>query len=215
MGDKNPKVDQYLSTVNNWRNELSLLREVVRDSELTEELKWGAPCYTYQTKNIAILGGFKEYFSIGFFKGALMKDPKGILLKQGANSRSARIIRFTSGDEIGENKTAIKAYIREAIEIEKSGLKVDLPEADILDGPEEFQAKLEEDAAFRTAFGSLTPGRQRGYLLHFAGAKQAKSRIARIEKCMPRIFAGKGLHDCTCGLSKKMPTCDGSHKQFK
>lgn len=215
MGEKNPQVDQFLSGVKQWKKEFTKLREIVLETDLTEELKWRAPCYADEGKNIVILGGFKAFCSISFFKGALLKDPKGVLVKQGENTRSARIMRFTSEQDIVALNATIQAYILEAIEVEKSGEKVVLDQDSEIETPDEFQKRLDNDPALLAAFDTLTPGRRRAYLLHFSGAKQSKSREARIEKCLSRIFDGKGLHDCTCGLSNRMPTCDGSHKQLK
>ncbi|PQO41058.1 DUF1801 domain-containing protein [Blastopirellula marina] len=215
MGEKNPQVDQFFSGVKQWKKELTRLREIVLETKLTEELKWRAPCYTDLGKNIVILGGFKAFCSLNFFKGALLKDPQGVLVRQGENTRSARIMRFTSEEEIVTLKATIKAYIREAINVEKSGEKVALDQDSEIETPDEFQKRLDDDSALRAAFEALTPGRQRAYLLHFSGAKQSKSRESRIDKCLSRIFDGKGLHDCTCGLSNRLPTCDGSHKQLK
>ncbi len=212
--DKNPKVDQYLSEIKRWGEELRALRTLVLDAGMVEELKWRAPCYTFRNSNVVILGSYKEYCAISFFKGALLKDPHAVLIKQGENSRSARIIRFTSMREMTKLQPTVKAYLQEAIEIEKAGLKIEFQQESELKMPEEFSRKLNDDPAMRAAFEALTPSRQRGYLLHFSGAKQAKSREARIEKCLSRILDGKGLQDCTCGLSKRMPNCDGSHKQL-
>lgn len=214
MAEMNPQVEQYLREVKQWQPELTELRKIVLEAGLTEELKWRSPCYTHNKKNIAILGGFKEHCVLSFFQGALLTDPKKVLVKPGENTRAARVIPFTCVPEIFQLKTTIHAYLREAIELEKAGQKVDLAEDAAQPMPVELEARLESDPVLRTAFEALTPGRQRGYLLHFGGAKQSKSREARIEKCVSRILAGKGLRDCTCGLSKRMPNCDGSHKQL-
>ncbi len=195
MSKPNPKVDFYFVKAKEWFEEVAKLRTIALDSGLTEELKWGVPCYTLQNSNIVIIHDFKEYCAYLFMKGALMKDPKGILIQQTENVQSARQIRFTSVREITKLTPALKAYIQEAIEIEKSGLKVERKKTADFAVPEEFQVKLDESPALRTAFEALTPGRQRGYLLHFAGAKQSKTRTSRIEKCIPQIFEGKGLDD--------------------
>ena len=168
---------------------------IVLDCGLTEELKWGKPCYTFQKSNIVLIHGFKEYCALLFFKGALLKDAKGILIQQTENVQAARQIRFTNVREIVEMEPILKAYIHEAIEVEKAGLKVKLKKTTEFKIPEEFQNKLDEIPALKTAFAALTPGRQRAYLLYFSGAKQSKTRESRVEKCMPQILKGKGLDD--------------------
>jgi uncharacterized protein YdeI (YjbR/CyaY-like superfamily) len=188
----NAKVDGFLRKAKKWREEFERLRKVCLDCGLTEELKWGKPCYSHQGSNIVLIHGFKHYFALLFFKGALLKDPNGILKKFGW--QAARRIPFTNVREIGEMESVLKAYIHEAIEAEKAGLKVILkknPEPI----PEELQNKLDEIPALKAAFKALTPGRQRGYILYFSGAKQSKTRESRIRKCMPQILKGKGLND--------------------
>ena len=208
----NSKVDEFLNKVTKWHDELVQLRAIVLECQLTEELKWGVPCYTFQKANIVLIHGFKEYCALLFMKGALLNDSNGILIQQTENVQSGRQIRFTSLEEIVEQEAILKAYIYEAIEVEKAGLKVAIkPHADYVI-PEEFQLKIDKNQALKTAFESLTPGRQRAYILHFSGSKQAKTREARIENYMQRILIGKGLNDCICGMSKRMPNCDGSHK---
>lgn len=204
----NPDADTYFSEgcgrcplggtpgckVHKWTGELEQLRSIVLDCGLTEERKWGVPCYTYQNHNVVIIGAFKDYCALSFFKGALLNDASGILRKPGKNTQSGRIIPFTERKEIAAMETLLKTYIHEAIEVEKARLKMDFkknPEP----VPEELQDKLEEIPALRTAFEALTPGRQRGYILHFSGARQSATRKSRIEKCIPKIFSGKGLHD--------------------
>ncbi|HBL45827.1 YdeI/OmpD-associated family protein [Gimesia sp.] len=210
----NPDVDEYLSKARQWQEELVTLRAIVLDTPLTEEWKWRAPCYTFQKKNVALIGAFKDNCVLSFFKGALLKDDLGILTKPGENTQAGRVVRFTSLQEIIELEPVLKAYIAEAIEVEKAGLKVDVKkEAEPI--PAEFQKKLDESPALQTAFEALTPGRQRGYLMHFSAAKQSKTREARVEKYIPQILDGKGIHDCTCGLSQKLPACDGSHKSIR
>jgi uncharacterized protein YdeI (YjbR/CyaY-like superfamily) len=189
----NPKVDAYLEREKTWREEFEALRAIIRDFDLAEDFKWGHPCYALDKTNIVLMHGFKEYCALLFFKGALMKDPGGILIQQTENVQAARQIRFTSADEIKRMANSLKSYIQEAIEVEKAGLKVEFKKE--FDIPEEFQAKLDEHADLKTAFEALTPGRQRAYLLHFAGAKQAKTREARIEKYIPQILEGKGIDD--------------------
>ena len=208
----NPKVDDFLSKIEKWQPELEKLRSIILDCGLTEELKWGVPCYTFKNSNVILLGGFKEWCVISFLKGVLLHDEKNILVSAGENSQSAKVIKFTNLDEIIEIKSTLKAYIIEAIEVEKLGLKVDLKKDDDLIFVEELQKKLDEDATFKTAFENLTKGRQRGYNMYFSAPKQSKTKEARIEKYTQRILDGKGINDCTCGFSKKMPSCDGSHK---
>src|SRR6266481_3952244 len=188
----NPKVDGYLRNAKKWQKEMETLRRISLDCELTEEVKWGKPCYTFQKSNIVIMQGFKEFCALLFCKGALLKDPNGILKKFGW--QAARRIPFTNVREIVEMEPILKAYIHEAIEAEKAGLKVTLkknPEPI----PEELQNKLDEIPALKAAFEALTPGRQRGYILYFSGAKQSKTRESRVEKCMQQILNGKGLND--------------------
>jgi uncharacterized protein YdeI (YjbR/CyaY-like superfamily) len=214
MSTLHPEVDTFLRTTKQWQDELAELRSVVLETALLEEWKWRQPCYTFEGNNVVILGGFKDHCVLSFFKGALLKDPKGILEKPGENTRAARVVPFTSVAEVKKLAKVLRAYIAEAIEIEKAGLKVDFEEGREVELPAELVAVMDERADFEKAFNALTPGRQRAYLLHFNSAKQSATRTARIEKCMPRIFDGKGLNDCTCGLSKKMPGCDGSHKSL-
>jgi uncharacterized protein YdeI (YjbR/CyaY-like superfamily) len=190
----NPKVDVFLSKAKKCQEEFEKLRMIILDCGLTEELKWGKPCYTFQKSNIVIIQGFKEYCALMFCKGALLNDPNGILKKPGENTQAARQIRFTNVREIVEMEPILKAYIYEAIEAEKAGLKVNFkknPEPT----PEELQNKLDEIPALKTAFDALTPGRQRAYILYFSAAKQSKTRESRVEKCMQQILNGKGLDD--------------------
>ena len=191
----NPKVDVYLSKGKKWQKELKKLRMIILDCQLTEEFKWGIPCYTFQKKNIVVISGLKEYCALGFFKGALLNDAKGILIKPGENTQAVRLIRFTNVREIVEMETILKAYIYEAIEVEKAGLKVNYKKATEFIIPEEFQNKLDEIPALNTAFDALTPGRQRAYILYFSQPKQSKTRESRVEKCMQQILNGKGLDD--------------------
>ena len=192
---RNPKVDALISKSKTWRAAFEALRTIILDCELTEELKWGQPCYTLGKANIVLIHGFKEYCAILFFKGASLKDPDSLLIQQTENVQAARQIRFTSAQEVARMENLLKSYIAEAIEVEKSGLKVDFKETREFSMPEEFKLKLGETPGLKTAFEQLTPGRQRAYLLHFSSAKQAKTREARIEKCLPQILAGKGLDD--------------------
>ena len=195
MNSMNPKVDWFFTKATKWQEEYEQLRTITLDCGLTEELKWGCPCYIFQKTNIVLIHGFKEYAALLFMKGALLKDVKGILVQQTENVQAARQIRFTSVKEIVKIKTIIKAYIKEAIEVEKAGLKVELKKPTEFKMPEEFKNVLDDMPELKTAFYNLTPGRQRGYLLHFSSPKQAKTREARIEKCVQQILNGKGLDD--------------------
>lgn len=191
----NPKVDNFIDKAKKWQKEMEQLRMIVLDCQLTEELKWGVPCYTFQNNNIVLIHGFKEYCALLFFKGALISDANGILIQQTENVQAARQIRFTSLSQIIELEPILKAYIFEAIEIEKAGLKVILKEPKEAAIPEEFQQKLDEIPLLKTAFYNLTPGRQRAYILHFSDSKQSKTRASRVEKCIPQILKGKGLNE--------------------
>lgn len=194
MNSRNSKVDAYFSNAKKWREELKKLRRIVLACQLTEELKWGKPCYTFQDSNIVIIIGFKQYCSLLFCKGALLKDSHGILIKPGESTQAARQIRFTNVREVVKMEPILKAYLREAIEAEKAGLKVTFkknPEPI----PGELQSKLDEIPALKAAFEALTPGRQRAYILYFSAAKQSKTRESRVEKCMRQILKGKGLND--------------------
>jgi uncharacterized protein YdeI (YjbR/CyaY-like superfamily) len=191
----NPKVDFYFNKAGKWQKELEQLRTIALDCQLTEELKWGTPCYMHQKSNIILIHDFKDYCAFLFFKGALLKDTDGILIQQSENVQAARQIRFTNLKEIVGLKKTLKAYIYEAIEIEKAGLKVELKKTADFAVSEEFQKKLNENPTLKKAFEALTPGRQRAYLLHFSQPKQASTRAARVEKAIPQILDGKGLND--------------------
>lgn len=191
----NPEVDFYFNKVKKWQEEIGQLRAIVLDCGLTEELKWGCPCYTFQKNNIVLIHTFKEYCALLFFKGALLQDSNGILVQQTENVQAARQIRFTGIQEIIELDTTLKTYIYEAIEVEKAGLKVELKKTTEFTMSLEFQTKLDEDSTLKTAFYTLTPGRQRAYLLHFSQPIQAKTRESRVEKSMAKILDGKGLDD--------------------
>jgi uncharacterized protein YdeI (YjbR/CyaY-like superfamily) len=195
MNTMNPKVDWYFSKNENWEKEINKLRTIILDCGLTEELKWGCPSYTYEGSNIVLIHVFKEYCAVLFFKGALLNDANGILVQQTANVQSARQIRFTHVKEIVKMEKIIKAYIYEAIEVEKAGLKVKLKKVTEYSMPEEFKKKLDKSKSLKAAFEKLTAGRQRGYLLHFSSAKQSKTREARVEKYLQKILDGKGLDD--------------------
>jgi uncharacterized protein YdeI (YjbR/CyaY-like superfamily) len=191
----NPKVDFYFSKDKTWQAEINKLRTIVLNCGLIEELKWGCPCYTFQNANIVLIHVFKEYCAVLFFKGALLKDPENILIQQTKNVQSARQIRFIHVREIIRMKSVLKAYIYEAIEVEKAGLKVKLKKTSEFKIPAEFQVTLNKVPALKRAFAALTPGRQRAYLLHFSGAKQSETRTSRVEKWMPHILKGKGMDD--------------------
>lgn len=195
MNVTNPKVDAFIARAKQWQVEYEQLRRIVLECGLTEELKWGVPCYTVENSNVVLIHGLKEYCALLFVKGALLKDEKGILIQQTENVQSARQIRFTHVDEIIELEPALKVYIHQAVEVEKAGLKVDFKPTTQFSMPEEFQIRLADDPTLKAAFEALTPGRQRGYLLYFSAPKQSKTRQDRIEKCTPQILAGKGLND--------------------
>ena len=190
-----PKVTSVLKQETKWRAEFDALRAILLGTGLSEDLKWGQPCYALDGKNVALIHGFKEYCAILFMKGALLKDPKNILIQQTKNVQSARQIRFTSLDEVTKLAKTVKAYIHEAIEIERAGLKVELKKAEEFEQPEELETKLAGNAKLRAAFAALTPGRQRGYILYFSQPKLATTRVARVEKHIPRILEGLGLDD--------------------
>jgi uncharacterized protein YdeI (YjbR/CyaY-like superfamily) len=193
--EKNPKVDWYFNKDKQWKDESENLRAIILDCGLTEELRWGKPCYTFEGSNIVLIHGFKEYCAVLFFKGVLLKDPKRVLIQQTENVQSARQIRFTNVREIVAMERVLQAYIKEAIEVEKAGLKVNYKKTADFKVPEEFKSKLDESPALKKAFHGLTPGRQRGYLFYFSQAKQSKTREARVEKWTPQILKGKGMDD--------------------
>jgi len=207
-----PDVEEFFNNQDNWHDELLELRRIALESGLTEQYKWRSPCYTLDGSNIVILAALKACCTMGFFKGALLKDAEQILEKPGDNSRSARVVRLTSLDQIRNIEPALKGCIEEAIAAERAGLKVDTSNAAQPEFPRELHDAFAADPELEPAFSALTPGRQRAFLLQFNSAKQAKTRAARIEKAKPRILAGKGPNDCICGLTKRPPGCDGSHK---
>ena len=195
MNKMNPKVDFFFNKASKWQEEYGLLRTIILGCGLTEELKWGCPCYTYESKNVVLIHGFKEYCALLFMKGSLMHDEKGILIQQTENVQAGRQVRFTCAKEINKLKTTLKAYVHEAIQLEKAGRQVPLKKTADYAVPEEFQNKLDKNAALKKAFKALTPGRQRGYLFYFSAAKQSKTREARIEKYTQHILDGKGIDD--------------------
>ncbi|MEN6571710.1 MAG: DUF1801 domain-containing protein [Anaerolineaceae bacterium] len=195
MTDSNPKVDAFIQRERKWQEEYKALRSILHAFPLTEELKWGVPTYTFQNSNVVLMHGFKEYCALLFPKGVLLKDPAGILIQQTQNVQAARQVRFTNLDEIIELEPVLKAYIAAAIEVEKSGQKVEKKQTADFTVAEEFQCKLDADPNLKAAFEALTPGRQRAYLLYFSSPKLAKTREARVEQAIPRILEGKGLND--------------------
>ena len=194
-GATNPKVDIYISQIKRWQPETEKLRAIMLECGLTEERKWGKPCYVFEQSNIAIIQGFKDYFALLFFKGVLLKDPKGVLVKTGEHTNVGRQLRFKNVSEIVKQKPLVKAYIKQAIDIEKAGLKVDAKSKSEFVLAEEFKNKLSKNTALKAAFTALTPGRQKAYNIYFSQAKQTQTRLARIEKCIPQILKGKGLND--------------------
>ena len=191
----NPKVDWFFAKDTQWQKEYEKLRKIILDCGLVEELKWGCPCYTFENTNIVLIHGFKEYCALLFFKGALLNDPNGILIQQTKNVQSARQIRFTNAKEIVKMEKILKAYVYEAIEVERAGLKVKLKKTSEFKTPEEFQKRLDKSTALKKAFDALTPGRQRAYIFYFSQVKQSKTREARVEKYIKQILSGKGLDD--------------------
>ncbi|MCC7349264.1 MAG: YdeI/OmpD-associated family protein [Phycisphaerales bacterium] len=195
MNTPNPKVDGYIRKNKKWQAELRLLRMILLDTPLIEQIKWRVPCYTFESGNVALLGAFKEYCVLSFVKGALLKDPDHVLVKPGENTRSVRVIRFTDAEQIRSRETLIKDYVDQAIELEMAGQKFDFQNSAPMAIPEELQIKLDRHPDLKVTFNLLTPGRRRAYLLYFSAAKQSKTRTARVEKWVPKILEGKGLHD--------------------
>ena len=206
------KIESYFQENSQWSEKMAALRILLVESGLKEQFKWRVACCVFEGKNIALIGAFKSYCAIGFFKGSLLEDKEKMLVSQTTNVQSSRLLTFNSLHEIELKKEVIKKYIAEAIEIERAGLKVVFKKTAEFQVPDELNVLFEGESEFHQAFNALTPGRQRGYLLHFNGAKQTTTRMDRIMKCKARILAGKGLNDCICGKSKRMPNCDGSHK---
>ena len=210
----NTSVDEFLEKIDIWKAELNALRNIMLDCQLIETLKWGQPCYMFNKTNVVILANFKESCAVSFLKGALLSDKENLLIKPGENSQGGRFLRFKSLEEIIDAEPIIKAYVFEAIEVEKAGLKVAPrdPKAEPLIA--ELTQRFKENPTLKTAFEDLTPGRQRAYNLFFNAAKQSATRLSRIDSYTERILNRKGINDCVCGLSKRMPGCDGSHKQL-
>jgi uncharacterized protein YdeI (YjbR/CyaY-like superfamily) len=206
----NQEVSSYINRSKQWKEELTAVRKILLDTGLIEEYKWAAPCYTHNNKNIVIIAPFREYFALGFFNGAELSDPKGLLVKPGEHTRFGRQLRLENTQDIAKKSAIIKKFIKESISTKIITASKTEPAPIIV--VDELNAVFKKNAALKKAFESLTPGRQRGYLIFFSGAKQPETRYARIEKYTHQILCGKGLTDCTCGLSKRMPTCDGSHR---
>jgi uncharacterized protein YdeI (YjbR/CyaY-like superfamily) len=209
-----PEVDAYIARAKQWKAEIELLRTILLQCKLEETIKWGQPCYTIHDKNIVLIAPFKAHCDLGFFNGAVLKDEKQLLVAAGKHTQGSRQMRFTNLKEIVQLKSIIRKYIKEAIENEKNGVKLIQTQKNEIE-VEELDTIFKKDAPLKKAFTALTPGRQRAYLIYFSGAKQSETRIVRIEKNKAGILAGRGINDCTCGLSKKMPNCDGSHKYAK
>lgn len=193
MSTRNPRVDAFVSRASAWRGEIEKLRSILLECGLDEDLKWGKPCFSFEGSNVAIIQPFKAHCALMFFKGALLEDTHGLLRSQGENTQAAKRLEFTSEAQI--KKAVVKAYVKQAIAVEKAGLEVDFEAKDTLELPAELTEILRKDRKLAKAFDALTPGRRRGYVLYFAGAKQSHTRTARIEKCIPKILAGKGMHD--------------------
>ena len=209
-----PEVDLYIARSKQWQVEIQILRIILLSCKLEETIKWGQPCYTINDKNIVIITPFKAHCDLVFFNGAVLKDEKQLLVAAGKHTQGSRQIRFTNSKDIESSKSVIRKYVNEAIDNEKKGVKLIQTEKNKIE-VEELQSIFIKDPPFKKAFTALTPGRQRAYLIHFSGAKQSETRINRINNYRKRILSGIGINDCTCGLSKRMPTCDGSHKQLK
>jgi uncharacterized protein YdeI (YjbR/CyaY-like superfamily) len=208
----NPEVDRHIGALKAWRPEIKALREILLSCGLKEEFKWRQPCYTSKGMNIAIIGNFKDCCVVSFFKGAMLDDPDGILQKPGENTQAGRVIRFRNLDEIQSVAGRIRDLLHQAVDFEESGAMPEKKEPPALQPPAELIDAFERDPALRAAFEGLTSGRRRGYLMHFNAASQSDTRTRRIEKFKARIMNGKGIHDCVCGLSQRMPNCDGSHR---
>lgn len=208
-------VELYIEKAKQWKDEMTLLRSILLACQLTESIKWNIPCYMYEGKNILAIQVFKNHCDLGFFNGAMLSDKKNLLVKAGENTQSGRQLRFNDIAEIQKMKSVITSFVKEAIENEKKGIKLSKEAIPTIAPILELDIIFSKNKSFEKAFKALTPGRQRAYQIFFAGAKQAETRTGRIEKYIPRIMDGYGLNDCTCGLSKRMPNCDGSHKFLK
>lgn len=213
MDMRHPEVTAFLDRAPQWSEEMRRLRAIALEMGLLETYKWRAPCYTHRDKNVAIIGAFNDCCTLSFFKGAALNDPDGLLQRPGPNVQAARLLRFRSITEIEAIAPQIRRLIGEAMEKYNLSLAPQ-PEKQVLNWPDEWTTICTARPEVKAAFEALTPGRQRGYLIHFHGAKKSATRTARIEKCLPRILKGIGMHDCICGLSKRLPHCDGSHKQL-
>lgn len=211
---KDPTISAYFENLTHWKKELSALRKLVLAAGLTEECKWKHPCYTLAGANLIMLGDFKGFCSISFFQGALLNDPKGYLQKGGEHTQTSRILRFTNLEEIKEQISVIQTFIQDSIKLQESGLKPKKQAPPVIPHPVELIQAFKNNSAFKKAFSALTPGRQRDYLILFTGSEESATRAARIERATDRILKGYGRNDCTCGLSKRLPQCDGSHKQL-
>ncbi len=211
----NEKVDAYMKGLKIWKAEAEELRALLLATDLVEDFKWGKPCYTYNGKNIIGLTPLKESCALNFFNGAVLSDPNGVLIMPGEHTQNGRWMKFSSLLDIKKHTSLLKLFVKESFEIENSGIKKPKTVLTAITFPEELQSALKKDTKLNKAFNALTPGRQRAYLIYFMAAKQTETRIERIKKYTPKILCGKGFNDCTCGLSKRMPTCDGSHKYAK
>ena len=209
------RIESFYAEAKLWRPELARLRELALEAGLDEAFKWRGPCYLWEGRNVAVIGGFKAHCVLAFFKGALLVDPLNLLAKQGPNTESSRSFQFTSLDQIERHAPDVRDFLRQAIQIERDGLTVPTTPPEEAPVPEAFERRFAADADLKAAFYALTPGRRKAYFQHVAAAKQAATQERRIDQALPRIFDGKGLHDCVCGLSKRMPACDGSHRALK
>jgi uncharacterized protein YdeI (YjbR/CyaY-like superfamily) len=208
-----PQVDAYLQELERWKKETELLREILLESGLTEDWKWRQPCYTLDGENLIIIGNFKDSIVLSFLKGALLSDPEGLLVRPGEHTQSGRMMKFKGLEEIHLKVPQIAAYVLEAIQHARNGTQIEKRPEDVsIDIPTELTQRFKDDPDFKTAFLALTPGRQRAYLMYFTATQTPATRLNRIDKYRPRILNGKGLNDCVCGLSRKMPGCDGSHR---
>lgn len=208
-----PQVDDYIQQLDRWKEETILLREILQKEGLTEDWKWRQPCYTLNGENLIIIGNFKDSIVLSFLKGALLSDPESLLVRPGEHTQSGRMMKFTGLEEIRSKANHISAYVREAIQHARAGTQIEKRPEDVsIEIPTELTERFKDDPSFESAFMALTPGRQRAYLMYFTATQTPATRLNRIDKYRPRILNGKGLNDCVCGLSRKMPGCDGSHR---